>query len=80
MTNKLIYGDCINELDKIEPCSIDLIYLDPAFFYSKNSKIKTKRLHKKSILLKTLGKVLRNIKNISKRDLKNVRKVLKKYR
>ena len=43
MINRLMCGDCINELDKIKPCSIDLIYLDPLFFYSKSSKIKIKR-------------------------------------
>ena len=42
MINKLIHGDCINELEKIEPCSIDLIYLDPPFFTQKIQKLKTR--------------------------------------
>ncbi|MDE0118805.1 MAG: site-specific DNA-methyltransferase [Bdellovibrionales bacterium] len=42
MMNKLIHGDCINELEKIEPCSIDLIYLDPPFFTQKTQKLKTR--------------------------------------
>ena len=42
MINKLIHGDCINELEKIEPCSIDLIYLDPPFFTQKTQKLKTR--------------------------------------
>lgn len=40
--NKLIHGDCINKLEKIEPCSIDLIYLDPPFFTQKTQKLKTR--------------------------------------
>ena len=42
MTNKLIHGDCINELEKVESCSIDLIYLDPPFFTQKTQKLKTR--------------------------------------
>ncbi len=42
MVDKIIYGDCINELEKIEPCSIDLIYLDPPFFTQKTQKLKTR--------------------------------------
>ena len=42
MINKVIHGDCINELDKIESNSIDLIYLDPPFFTQKIQKLKTR--------------------------------------
>ena len=35
MINKLIHGDCINELEKIASDSIDLIYLDPPFLLKK---------------------------------------------
>ncbi|MDE0518815.1 MAG: site-specific DNA-methyltransferase [Bdellovibrionales bacterium] len=42
MMNKLIHGDCINELERIEPFSIDLIYLDPPFFTQKTQKLKTR--------------------------------------
>ena len=42
MINKVIQGDCINELEKIEPRSIDLIYLDPPFFTQKTQKLKTR--------------------------------------
>ena len=42
MTNQLIYGDCLKELKKITPYSIDLIYLDPPFFTQKTQKLKTR--------------------------------------
>lgn len=38
----LIQGDCKIKLAKIEPCSIDLIYLDPPFFTQKTQKQKTR--------------------------------------
>lgn len=42
MINKVIHGDCIDKLEKIEPLSIDLIYLDPPFFTQKTQKLRTK--------------------------------------
>lgn len=38
----LLHGDSINELEKIEPCSIDLIYLDPPFFTQKTQRLKNR--------------------------------------
>jgi len=35
-------GDCKTELKKIEPNSIDLIYLDPPFFTQKKQSQKTR--------------------------------------
>jgi len=31
--NQLILGDCFEVLKKIEMASVDLIYLDPPFFF-----------------------------------------------
>lgn len=47
--DKLINGDCLAELKKIEDCSIDLIYLDPPFYTQKKqilSKMKNEKLEK----------------------------------
>lgn len=38
----LIHGDCLTKLEKIEPNSIDLIYLDPPFFTQKKQSLKSK--------------------------------------
>lgn len=38
----LLHGDSLKELERIEPCSIDLIYLDPPFFTQKTQKLKTR--------------------------------------
>ena len=32
----LIVGDCLTELKNVQRSSVDLIYLDPPFFYSIN--------------------------------------------
>ncbi len=37
--NQLILGDCLEVLQKIEPESIDLIYIDPPFFSNRNYEI-----------------------------------------
>ncbi len=37
--NKLILGDCLEVLQKLEPESIDLIYIDPPFFSNKTYEI-----------------------------------------
>jgi DNA modification methylase len=37
--NKLILGDCLEVLQKLEPESIDLIYIDPPFFSNRTYEI-----------------------------------------
>jgi predicted nucleotidyltransferase len=37
--NKLILGDCLEVLQKLEPESIDLIYIDPPFFSNKTYEV-----------------------------------------
>ena len=37
---KVIHGDCLNELPKIDDNSIDMIYIDPPFFTNKTQKLK----------------------------------------
>lgn len=39
MIEKLLIGDCIRELKKIEEGSVDLIYLDPPFFTQKEHSL-----------------------------------------
>lgn len=36
----LYLDDCLNTLKSLEKNSVDLIYLDPPFFFSENSEIK----------------------------------------
>ncbi len=38
----LFHGDCLIELEKIEDCSIDLVYLDPPFFTQSLHTLKNK--------------------------------------
>jgi len=40
--NKIILGDCLNEMRSIENSSIDLIYLDPPFFTERKHKLKNR--------------------------------------
>ena len=40
MNNQILSGDCLYELEKIKPQSVDLIYLDPPFFTEKKHKLK----------------------------------------
>ena len=37
--NKLILGDCLEVLQKLEPESIDLIYIDPPFFSNRTYEV-----------------------------------------
>ncbi len=37
--NQLILGDCLEVLQKLEPESIDLIYIDPPFFSTRDYKV-----------------------------------------
>jgi DNA modification methylase len=37
--NQLILGDCLEVLKKLEPESVDLIYLDPPFFSNRNYEV-----------------------------------------
>ncbi len=38
----LYQGDCLDELSRIRPNSVDLIYLDPPFFTGKKHRLKTR--------------------------------------
>lgn len=40
--NKILKGDCIEQLEFIEPNSIDLIYLDPPFFTERKHTLKNR--------------------------------------
>ena len=42
MINKIILGDCLDEMGSIEKGSIDLIYLDPPFFTERKHKLKNR--------------------------------------
>lgn len=42
MRNKIIQGDCLDQLKSIELESIDLIYLDPPFFTERKHKLKNR--------------------------------------
>jgi DNA modification methylase len=37
--NQLILGDCLEVLKRLEPASVDLIYLDPPFFSNRNYEV-----------------------------------------
>ncbi len=39
---RVLHGDCLDELCVLEPCSVDLIYLDPPFFTNKVQKLTTR--------------------------------------
>jgi len=41
--NVIIHGDCLEEMQKIEKNSIDLIYLDPPFFTQTTHSLKNKK-------------------------------------
>lgn len=41
-SNILFNGDCLDELKKIAPSSVDLVYLDPPFFSQKKHSLKNK--------------------------------------
>lgn len=76
MTNKLIHGDCINELEKIESCSTDLIYLDPPFFTQKTQKLKTRDNSKEYSFKDTWDSIGEYTKYIQER-LQKCKKILK---
>lgn len=42
MSNKIIFGDCLDIMRSIEHCSIDLIYLDPPFFTERKHTLKNR--------------------------------------
>ena len=63
----LLHGDSINELEKIEQGSIDLIYLDPPFFYSKKKKTKNRDNSKEYSFKDTWNNIL-EYKTTFKRD------------
>ena len=76
MINRLMCGDCINELDKIKPCSIDLIYLDPPFFTQKVQKLKS-RDNSKEYSFKDTWENIKEYKKYIQERLKKCRDVLK---
>jgi len=39
MINKILNGDCLDQMRTIQECSIDLIYLDPPFFTERKHKL-----------------------------------------
>jgi site-specific DNA-methyltransferase (adenine-specific) len=42
MINTVLNGDCLDQMRSIEPCSIDLIYLDPPFFTERKHTLKNR--------------------------------------
>ena len=48
-SNILFKGDCLDELKKVSPCSVDLVYLDPPFFSQKKHSLKNKDSSKEYI-------------------------------
>lgn len=42
MINRVLSGDCLDQMRSIEPCSIDLIYLDPPFFTERKHTLKNR--------------------------------------
>lgn len=42
MLDKILHGDCLDIMDRLDPQSIDLIYLDPPFFTEKRHKLKNR--------------------------------------
>ncbi len=42
MINTVLNGDCLDQMRSIEPCSIDLIYLDPPFFTDRKYTLKNR--------------------------------------
>ncbi|MBS3071973.1 site-specific DNA-methyltransferase [Candidatus Pacearchaeota archaeon] len=77
MENKVIYGDCLNEMKNIDSNSIDLIYIDPPFFTQREHSQKTRDNSKEfkfSDKWKSLEEYLTFIKDMlieSKRILKD---------
>ena len=43
MINKILKGDCIEQMGLIETESVDLIYLDPPFFTEKKHTLKNRK-------------------------------------
>lgn len=74
--NILLQGDCLIELKKIEPNSIDLIYLDPPFFTQKKQSLKT-RDNSKEYSFDDTWENIETYKNYIKIRLIECRKVLK---
>lgn len=72
----LIHGDSIHELEKIDACSIDLIYLDPPFFTQKTQKLKT-RDNSKEYSFEDTWETISEYKNYIQERLKKCRTVLK---
>lgn len=72
----LLHGDSINELEKIEQNSIDLIYLDPPFFTQKTQKLKNRDNTKEYSFEDTWDNIL-EYKNYIQERLKKCRTVLK---
>lgn len=77
MENKIICGDCLEEMKNINSNSVDLVYIDPPFFTQREHSQKTRDNSKEfkfSDKWENLEEYLSFIKNIlieSKRVLKN---------
>lgn len=72
----LLHGDSINELEKIEQGSIDLIYLDPPFFTQKTQRLKNRDNSKEYSFKDTWNNIL-EYKNYIQERLIKCRAVLK---
>jgi site-specific DNA-methyltransferase (adenine-specific) len=73
----LLKGDCLIELKKIEPSSVDLIYLDPPFFTQKKQSLRT-RDNSREYSFEDTWNNIGEYKNYIKERLSECRKVLKK--
>jgi site-specific DNA-methyltransferase (adenine-specific) len=74
--NSVLLGDCFKELKKIEPESIDLIYLDPPFFTQKNQKLKDKE--NKEYIFEDTWVNIEDYKEFIKNRIIECKRVLKK--
>lgn len=73
---KLITGDCITELKRIESDVVDLVYLDPPFFTQKQHILKT-RDNTKEYSFEDKWESLEDYLNFIKNSLNECRRILK---
>jgi len=74
--NKIIKGDCLKVLRKIDSETIDLIYLDPPFFSQKKHKLKNR--NNKKYEFSDKWDSLSDYLNLMKSALKECNRVLKR--
>lgn len=77
LNNKLMLGDCLNQLKKINDESIDLVYLDPPFFTQKKHSLKS-RDNKKEYSFDDTWAEITEYSNYIKDRIIECRRVLKK--